>query len=110
MVAPPPRSILDESFAAPTVAGIMTFSIYPQTYLPQLRITAVVVPGSERGVLGEDREQFIDNERIAGSVSEILDAAVVFVRRNSQTKTIIAEDGQRRDKPEYPVQTVRKTI
>ena len=94
----------------PTVAGVMTFSIYPQTYFPQLCITAVVVPGTEIGILGEDGERFIDNERITGSVPEMLEAAVDFVRRNSRTKTIIGEDGQRRDKPEYPVKAVREAI
>lgn len=94
----------------PTLAGAMTFSRYPQTYFPQLCITAVVVPGTEIGALGADGERFIDNERITGPIPEMLDAAVDFVRRNSRTKTIIGEDGQRRDKPEYPVKAVREAI
>lgn len=94
----------------PTVAGVMTFSIYPQTYFPQLSITAVVVPGTEMGNLGEDGERFIDNERITGAIPDMLDAAVDFVRRNSRTKTIIDEHGQRRDKPEYPIKAVREAI
>lgn len=94
----------------PTIAGVLTFSIYPQAYFPQLCITAVVVPGTEIGSLGEDGERFIDNERITGSVSEMLDSAVDFVRRNSRTKTIIGEDGKRYDKPEYPVKAVREAI
>ena len=94
----------------PTVAGIMTFSLYPQAYFPQLCITAVVVPGTEIGVLGDDGERFIDNERITGSIPEMLEAAVDFVRRNSRTKTIVDGDGQRRDKPEYPVKAVREAI
>lgn len=98
------------SEGVPTLAGAMTFSRYPQTYFPQLCITAVVVPGTEIGALGADGERFIDNERITGSIPEMLDAAVDFVRRNSRTKTIIGEDGQRRDKPEYPVKAVREAI
>lgn len=94
----------------PTVAGAMTFSIYPQTYFPQLCITAVVIPGTEIGALGADGERFIDNERITGPIPDMLEAAVDFVRRNSRTKTIIGEDGQRRDKPEYPVKAVREAI
>lgn len=94
----------------PTLAGVLTFSIYPQAYFPQLCITAVVVPGTEIGNLGEDGERFIDNERITGTVPEMLDAAVDFVRRNSRTKTIIGEDGKRYDKPEYPVKAVREAI
>lgn len=98
------------SEGVPTLAGAMTFSRYPQTYFPQLCITAVVVPGTEIGALGADGERFIDNERITGPIPEMLDAAVDFVRRNSRTKTIISEDGQRRDKPEYPVKAVREAI
>lgn len=94
----------------PTLAGVLTFSIYPQAYFPQLCITAVVVPGTEIGNLGEDGERFIDNERITGAVPEMLDAAVDFVRKNSRTKTIIGEDGKRYDKPEYPVKAVREAI
>lgn len=48
----------------PTLAGMMTFSVYPQTYFPQLCITAIVLPGTEIGDLGEEGERFIDNKRI----------------------------------------------
>ena len=33
----------------PTLAAVMNFCIYPQGYLPQLAITAVVVPGTQIG-------------------------------------------------------------
>lgn len=65
---------------------------------------------TEIGALGEDGERFIDNERITGSISEMLVAAVDFVRRNSRTKTIIGEDVQRRNKTEYPIKAVREAI
>lgn len=94
----------------PTLAGTMVFSQYPQAYFPQLCITAVVVPGTEIGELGADGERFIDNERITGSIPEMLDLAVDFVRRNSRTKTVIDENGNRKDKPEYPVVAVREAI
>ena len=79
----------------PTLAGTMVFSKYPQAYFPQLCITAVVVPGTEIGEIGEDGERFIDNERITGSIPEMLDLAVDFVRRNSRTKTVVDENGSR---------------
>ena len=72
---------------------VLTFSKYPQAYFPQLCITAVVVSWTEIGELGADGERFIDNERITGSISEMLNDAVDFVRRNSRTKTIINKDG-----------------
>ena len=37
---------------APTLAGVMVFSKYPQAYFPQFSITAVVVPGTEIGQTG----------------------------------------------------------
>ena len=94
----------------PTLASIMVFSLYPQTYFPQLCITAVVVPGTEIGETGEEGERFIDNKRITGSIPEMLEDAVDFVRRNSRTKTIVGEDGQRHDRTEYPMRAIREAI
>lgn len=94
----------------PTLSGILNFSKYPQGYFPQLCINAVVVPGTEIGDLGDDGERFIDNERITGTIAEMLDSAVDFVRRNSRTKTVINEFGKREDKNEYPVKAVREAI
>jgi len=94
----------------PTLAGIMTFSRYPQTYFPQLCITAVCLPGTQMGETGDDGERFIDNKRITGAIPDMLDEAVEFVRKNSRTKTIIDNDGRRADKPEYPMKAVREAI
>ena len=98
------------SDGVPTLAGVLSFSKYPQGYFPQLCITAVVVPGTELGSLGGDGERFIDNQRITGAISEMIDAAVDFVRRNSRNKTIVDDDGKRRDKIEYPIKAVREAI
>lgn len=94
----------------PTLAGLMTFSRYPQTYFPQFCITAVALPGTEMGTTGDAGERFIDNMRITGAIPDMLEDAVEFVRRNSRTKTIIDEDGRRSDKPEYPIKAVREAI
>lgn len=93
-----------------TLAGLMTFSKYPQTYFPQLCITAVALPGTEQGSVGEDGERFIDNKRITGAIPDMLEEAVEFVRKNSRTKTIIDDNGHRADKPEYPIKAVREAI
>lgn len=94
----------------PTLAGLMVFSKYPQTYFPQLCITAVCLPGTEMGTIGTDGERFIDNQRITGPIPDMLEEAVEFVRKNSRTKTIIDENGRRVDKNEYPVKAVREAI
>lgn len=94
----------------PTLAGLMTFSKYPQTYFPQLCITAVSLPGTEMGNTGSDGERFIDNMRITGAIPDMLEEAVEFVRKNSRTKTIIDDTGHRYDKPEYPIKAVREAV
>ena len=94
----------------PTLAGLMTFSKYPQAYFPQLCITAVSLPGTEQGTVGSDGERFIDNKRITGAIPDMLEEAVEFVRKNSRTKTIIDDNGYRADKPEYPIKAVREAI
>ena len=94
----------------PTLAGLMCFSIYPQAYYPQLCITAVALPGTEPGISGINDERFIAIKRITGSIPEMLDSAVDFVRRNSRNITIIDSNGRRIDKPEYPVKAVREAI
>lgn len=94
----------------PTLAGLMTFSLYPQTYFPRLCITAVALPGTEHGTVGGDGERFIDNKRITGAIPDMLGEAVEFVRKNSRTKTIIDENGRRIDRPEYPIKAVREAI
>ncbi len=62
------------------------------------------------GETGNDGERFIDNKRVTGSISDMLDDAVEFVRKNSRTKTIIDDSGKRIDKPEYPMKAVREAI
>ena len=94
----------------PTLAGLMTFSKYPQGCFPQLCITAISLPGTEQGSVGNDGERFIDNKRITGAIPDMLEEAVEFVRKNSRTKTIINDKGQRVDKPEYPIKAVREAI
>ena len=94
----------------PTLAGIMTFSKYPQTHFPQLCITAIVVPGTKIADTDEYDARFIDNVRITGAIPEMLEEAVLFVQKNSRTKTIIDDDGRRNDRPEYPIKAVREVI
>lgn len=94
----------------PTLAGVLCFSKYPQAVFPQLCIIAVVVPGTEMGQTGEDTERFLANKRIEGTFEEMLEEAMLFVRRNMNVKTIIDADGKRNDKYEYPLKAVREAI
>ncbi len=96
---------------AVTLSAALLFSPYPQAYLPQLCITAVVVPGTEMGDIGIHGERFLDNLRIEGTIPEMLETAIQFVRRNMRTKTIIdPETGRRTDHTDYPIEAVREAI
>ncbi|MCR4594473.1 MAG: putative DNA binding domain-containing protein [Clostridiales bacterium] len=95
----------------PTLAGLLMFADYPQAFYPQLCITAVSVQGYEIGDLGNLSQRFDDNERIEGTIPQMLDAAMDFVKRNIKVRTIIDEKtGKREDRPEYPIIAIREII
>ena len=96
---------------AATLSAVLLFGLYPQAYLPQLCITAIAVPGTEIGDLGSAGERFIDNKRIEGSIPQMLEDAMQFVRKNMRTKTIIDPlTGRREDRMDYPMTAVREAI
>ena len=94
-----------------TLSAVMNFSPYPQAYFPQLCIIATVVPGTEMGTVGTQGERFLDNQRIEGNLSEMLDGAIQFVSKNMRTKTIInPHTGKREDRTDYPIAAIREAI
>ena len=95
----------------PTLASVLLFSLFPQGHFPQLCLTAVSVPGTEVGQLGPEGERFLDNRRVEGTLTQILEEALAFVRKNIRIKTIIdPETGKRADREEYPLTAVREAI
>lgn len=95
----------------PTLAAIMNFCIYPQGYLPQLAITAVVVSGQHIGEQELDGPRFLDNKRIEGTIPAMVEEAITFCRRNMKTKTIIdPKTGRRMDQTEYPLEAIREAV
>lgn len=95
----------------PTLAAVMNFCVYPQGYLPQLAITAVVVPGTEIGEHDGIESRFLDNKRIEGTIKTMVDEAITFCKRNMKIQTIIdPETGKRRDRTEYPIEAIREAV
>ncbi len=95
----------------PTLAGLMLFSSYPQAFFPQLSITAVSIPGTEISSTGNVGERFIDNKRLDGTLVQMLNDSLTFVRKNMKVATIIDPNtGKRTDKTEYPVIAIRELI
>ena len=95
----------------PTLAAVMNFGLCPQGYFPQLGITAIAVFGTEIGDTAQDESRFIDNKRIDGTISEMIEESLNFCRRNMKVRTVISkETGARKDKTEYPIDALREAI
>lgn len=92
----------------PTLAGLMCLGDYPQQVYPNLCMTAIAVAGTQIRQ-GEDGTRFLDSKRFEGTVDQIIDDALAFVRRNTKTRVVI-RNGQRIDIPEYPENAVREVI
>ncbi len=94
-----------------TMMGLVCFGIYPQAIFPQLSIIATSVPGESMGMLDEDGNRFLDTKRIEGTLADMLDGAISFVRKNMRTATKIETDtGQRIDIPQYPLIAIREAV
>lgn len=94
----------------PTLAGMFVFGDFPQGFFPQIFIAGVVVPGRKLGDVGEVGQRFDDNKRIEGTIEEMLEGALNFVRRNIPVKVIIDDEGKREDVPIYPMKALREAI
>ena len=94
-----------------TLAAVLLFSPYPQAYFPQLSIIATRVPGTELGLVDGQGRRFSDSKRLEGTLPELLDGAVGFVKGNMHTALRIdPKTGKRSDYPEYPMDAVREVL
>lgn len=95
----------------PTVAALMAFSHYPQAYFPQFSITAVVIPGEEKGDIEDpSMPRFLDSRRFTGNIKEMLDSAVEYILSNIRRAIAFDEKGSRIDIPEYPPLAIREAV
>ena len=94
-----------------TLACTLLFSIYPQMFYPQYTVNAMVVPGYQRGDIAEDGTRFLDNRLIEGTLLEILEETLKFLRKNMKVGTYVNPiTGMRGDKTEYPVVALREAL
>lgn len=94
----------------PTLTAELLWGLYPQAFFPQLGIIATAVQGTEYCEPQPDGSRFSDNKRIEGTIPEMLDGAMNFVRANTRVRTVIDKDGKRTDIPDYPMNAVREVI
>lgn len=94
-----------------TMMALLLFGPYPQAYFPQLSIIATRVPGVEMGALNEEGQRFLDSKRIEGSLPEMLEGAMTFLRSNMRVAFRVDDKtGQRVDTPEYPLDALREAV
>ena len=94
-----------------TITALLLFGIYPQAYYPQLSINATCVPSNEMGIVDGMGNRFTDTKHIEGTLSDMLDEALAFVRKNMRIATRIdPTTGKRIDIPQYPMDAVREAI
>lgn len=94
----------------PTLAGTMIFGEYPQSFYPQLFVACTVIPGINIGELGELGERFLDNKRVEGTIEEMLEETMNFLRRNMKTSIIINSNGERINRTQYPLEALREAV
>ena len=94
-----------------TMMALLLFGVYPQAYYPQLSIIASSVPGREIGTLNPAGNRFLDSKRIEGTLTDMLEGALAFVRTNMRTAIKInPQTGEREDVPQYPLVAVREAV
>lgn len=94
-----------------TLTALLLFGFHPQSLFPQLSIVATRLPGNEAGELNDAGARFLDSARMEGGLSEMLEGALAFVKRNMRMEVRInPHSGQREDVPEYPLDAVREAI
>lgn len=94
-----------------TMTALMLFGLFPQAYYPRLCINTSCIPGEEMGGVDVDGNRFADTKRIEGTLPEMLEKALDFVKKNTRTSTgIDALTGKRVDLPQYPMDAVREAV
>ncbi len=86
-----------------TAGGMLVFGKEPQRFLPQSGIDLARYAGTEIS------HEIIDRANLDGTLDELIDKAVVFVKRNTRNSGTIV-DTKRVDVSEYPMDVVREAI
>lgn len=94
-----------------TMAALLLFGLYPQAFYPQLSIIATCVPAENMGGVDSNGNRFSDTKRIEGTLPDMLEGALSFVRTNMRIATKIdSESGKRIDILQYPMDAVREAV
>ena len=93
----------------PTLAGLLVFGKYPQTFEPQMVITFVQYYGTSEDQKTPRGERFLDNKKFEGSIPDMVESAGKYVMASIRKSSLI-EGLYRRDIPEYPEEALREAV
>ncbi|GAB4514884.1 MAG: ATP-binding protein [Anaerolineae bacterium] len=92
----------------PTVAGILLFGRYPQSFLPQSGLVFVKFIGKEpRGPGGSPG--YGRREEITGPLPRLIDRAWQVIREEMRVEAVV-RGLKREERPEYPLPAVREAL
>ncbi len=95
--------------SAPSIAGLLALGKHPQQFFPALCAQFVLFPGTRVGEPGQDDERFLDNRRVEGSTSQIVDQLLGVLRQHMSRKTLV-RGAKREDVWQYPETALREAI
>ncbi|MFF0718939.1 ATP-binding protein [Micromonospora sp. NPDC003816] len=98
-----------QDVVVPTLAGLLVFGTYPQTFEPQLGLTFVAYPTAQPGVLGPRGERFSENRSVDGSIPVMVAECIRVLKRNMKRRNVIT-GLYRTEEWEYPEEVLREAL
>ncbi len=93
----------------PTLAGLMMFGTYPQSFEQQMVVVFLQFYGTTTMEEAPSGERFLDNRKFEGTIKEIIDNATAYVMASMRKGSLI-RGVLREDVPEYPEVALREAI
>jgi ATP-dependent DNA helicase RecG len=104
-----------DEVASATVAGMLLFGRNVNKFLPQAGIDAVAYPGVDKDYNAKERAPLrgpltplIGNGELVEN--GLVEQAVEFVRRNTNSESTLADGARRVDRRDYPEEAVREAL
>lgn len=92
-----------------TMGGLLALGTAPQQFFPELSLTFVAYPTPRVGEAGPRGERFLDEARVDGPISLMIEPTLRLLQRNMKRRAVIQGIG-RASEWEYPVTALREAI
>lgn len=99
----------DSGALRPTLSGLLMFGKYPQEFFPQLMVTFVQYYGTTEDEKTPQGARFLDNQRFEGPITEMIEAAQIYIAGAMRKSTLI-EGMFSREILEYPQEAFREAL